>query len=58
MKNQQKNSELSINYFNKFPHSITGNLGYVYNISSLKNIHHITPDKKFNKLLQVTHMLN
>ena len=30
---------------------------YVYNISSVINIHHITHNKKFNKLLQGTHIL-
>ena len=41
-----------------FPTSFTCDLGYVYNISSLKNIQHITPDKKLNNLLQGTHILN
>ena len=59
MKTTTKNSELNINYLvNNFPTSITGNLLHVYSISSLKNIHHLTPEKKFNKLLQGTPILN
>ena len=54
-----KNSELSINYLViNFLTSITGGLLFVYNIFSLNNIHHVTLDKKFNKLLQGTHILN
>ena len=59
MKTTTKNSELSINYLViNFPTSIIVDFLYVYNISSFKNIHHITLDKKFNKLLQETHLLN
>ena len=59
MKTTTKNSELSINYLViNFPTSIIGDFLYVYNISIFKNIHHITLDKKFNKLLQETHLLN
>ena len=59
MKTATKNSEISINYLViNFPASIIGDFLYVYNISSFKNIHHITFDKKFNKLPQETHLLN
>ena len=43
---------------NKFPTSTTGDLLHVYNISSVNNVHHITHYKKFNKLLQGTHISN
>ena len=56
MKTTTKNSELNINYLvNNFPTSITGDL---LNIPRLKSIHHLTPEKKFNKLLQGAHILN
>ena len=59
MKTTTKGSKLSINYLAiNFPTTDRGNLFYVYNIFSLKNIHHITHDIKFNKLLQGTCLLN
>ena len=52
METTSKNSKLSINNFKiNFPTSNTCDLLYVYTISNLKNIYHITHDIKFNKLL-------
>ena len=42
MKTATKSSKLSINYLIiNLPTGNTGDLLYVYNISSLKNIHHL-----------------